>query len=354
METEELVRLRLLNQGLLGSTFRSPAEVVGWMGAMQGQDYPGAKWAVGLRLPGSSDADVERSIEEKKVLRSWVMRGTLQLVAAEDIHWMLSLLGARIIAGNQRRYRELELDEKTLIRSNNLLAKALQKEKSLTRSELLELLNKTGISTAGQRGVYMLQRASLDRLIFQGVARRNNASFFLLEGFPMSSLERQEALVELTRRYFASRGPATLQDFIWWSGLGAAEARAGLDSLQPTMVHESVEGTTCWWANAGRRQNKASASLLLPPFDEYLIAYRDRSAALGERKFGQLAPGGGMPPATVVLDGKVCATWKRTFKKDKMEIFIQPYEPLVPSEADRVAAAGKAYGHFLGQTVKMG
>ncbi len=216
--------------------------------AVQGQDYAGAKWSLGLRLSKSTAAGVEQAISDKIILRSWLLRGTLHLVSGTDIHWLLVLLGPGIIAGNKRRYRELELDEATLLRSNDLLANALQGNDQLGRKELLAFLRQNGISTEGQRGVYMLQRASLEGLICQGVMHANNPTFMKLDGFPSKTMNRQEALAELARRYFISRGPATLQDFTWWSGLPAAEARAGLDSVQSQFIHESIDEQVYWWS----------------------------------------------------------------------------------------------------------
>jgi hypothetical protein len=159
---------RLYHQRITHSAFKDANQVVAWLGAMQGQDYAGTKWSFGLRLSAITDVDIEQAIDTGQILRTWALRGTLHYVAPTDIHWLVGLIAPRQIAGNARRYKELELDEPTLARSTTFIAEALQGGKHLTRTELFAMLEENHISTAGQRGVYMLQRAALERLIYQG------------------------------------------------------------------------------------------------------------------------------------------------------------------------------------------
>src|SRR5258708_6031839 len=217
--------LRLYHQRITHSTFKNASEVVAWLGAMQGQDYAGTKWSFGLRLSGITDGDIEQSMADGVIMRTWALRGTLHYVAPADIHWLVGLIAPRQIAGNARRYKQLELDDATLARSTAIIADALQGGKHLTRTELFAILEANRISTAGQRGVYLLQRTALERLIYQGHMRRNETTFLALgDG---NTLRKEEALAQLARRYFISRGPVTLADFTQWSGLLISEARAG-------------------------------------------------------------------------------------------------------------------------------
>ena len=343
---------RLHSQQLDRTRLRQPAEVVAWLGAVQAQDYAGAKWSLGLRLPATSEAAVERAIEAKTIVRTWAVRGTLHFVAAADVHWLLALLAPRIIAGCARRYRELELDADTLKRSSRALARAVQGGQQPTRTELLATLRKQGISTRGQRAAYMLQRASLDRLICQGVTRRNNPTYLsLTETAPEGKLmPRDEAAAELARRYFISRGPATLADFVWWSGLGAAEARAGLEAVKTELVEESRDGEAFWLAGgaAAGQARASSRAYLLPGFDEYLLSYRDRSASLAPVDAKRLKPANGMLNPTVVLGGRVIGVWKRTFSKGRVVIAVRSFAPLTAGQTRAVAAAARRFGKFLG------
>jgi hypothetical protein len=216
MNKQDIAIQRLWSQQLKRPNLKLPGDVLTWLGVVQAQDYAGAKWSLGLRLLKCTDTGIEQVIGDKTILRTWILRGTLHFVAFADIRWLVALVAPRIIAGNKRRYRELELDEQTLIRSNDLLMKALQGSHQLNRTALLSILDQNGITTEGQRAAYMLQRASLDGLICQGAMHGNRSTFMRLDELPPSrAMERDEALTELARRYITSRGPVTLQDFIW-------------------------------------------------------------------------------------------------------------------------------------------
>ena len=347
---------RLRSQQLVHTHLKQPSEVVAWLVAVQAQDYAGAKWSISLRLPGHTDADIEQAIDDKTIVRTWAMRGTLQFVAAADIHWLLALLAPRLIAGGARRYRELELDQRTLARSDAVLTKALQGGQQLTRTELLAILQHNGISTQGQRAPYMLQHASLNGLICQGVTRRNNPTYMLLtEALPQGkTLEHDEAIAELAKRYFISRSPATLQDFVWWSGLTVADARTGLEAVQSQLIHEIIDGQT-YWLSASRSTRRASSSTayLLPGFDEYLLSYKDRTASLDVPHYNRLTPTNGMLPATIVIAGRVVGTWKRTFSKGAAVIASNPFAPLTATQSRAFTAAARRYGEFLGIPVAL-
>jgi hypothetical protein len=340
---------RLRSHQLERPRLGTPGEVVAWLGGAQAQDYAGAKWSIGLRLPGSTDAGIEAEISGNSLVRTWAMRGTLHFVAAADLRWLLALVAPRIIARNARRYSELGLDERTLSRSNAVLAGALKGGNRLDRSELLDALEHGGISTRGQRAPYLLQRASLDGLICQGVMRRNNPTYVLVdEWLPETrAMEPGEAAAELARRYFASRGPATLQDFVWWSGLPATDARAGLEEIKGHLVQEIIEDRT-YWLSGPVPEDGSSAVYLLPGFDEYLLGYRDRGASLDPARAKALNAGGGMLNPTVVAGGRVVGTWRRTFKKDSVLVEVSPFAPLSEASNRALSVAAERYGRFLG------
>ena len=345
---------RLYSQQFEHSRLKLPGEVVVWLGAIQAQDYAGAKWSVGLRLPGSTDAAIEQAIEDRAIIRTWAMRGTLHFVAASDIRWMLALMAPRIITNNARRYMQLGLDEPTLARSNEVLVDALQGGKQLTRKELLPILRQKGISTEGQRAPYMLQRASLDGLICQGVVHRNDPTYMLLDGaIPKGRrMERDEALVELAKRYFTSRGPATLQDYVWWSGLTAADSKAGLEAIESQLISETIDRQTYWRSSSLPAGQESSPTVyLLPGFDEYLLSYRDRSASLDVERIKKLTPTNGMLNPTIVIGGWVVGTWNRTFRKGEVVITAKPFTALTSDERQDFDNAARRYGEYLGMAV---
>jgi hypothetical protein len=348
----EIAARRLRSQRLFDSSFKTPVEAVRWLLALQAQDYPGAKWSLGLRVPGCSAATVEQAITEQAIRRSWLLRGTLHFVTAEDLPWLLALVAPRLIAGSARRYRELELDEATLHKSNDLIADALQKSGPLERNALLGVLQQNRITTAGQRGIHMLQRASLDGLTYQGGMRANQPIFMPLEAAQTPLLGREEALAMLARRYFASRSPASLADFIWWSGVSAVEARKAMDSIRSELIEVTLDGWTGWQAiPAPLKADLSSSVYLLPGFDEYLLAYKDRSASLDDPLYKRQTPTNGMLPATILIHGKVAGTWKRILGRKSVQVV--PHFFSMPPEIDRTRfeAAARRYGDYLGLPV---
>lgn len=350
MNPTSLARHRLHNQLIAQrppqQVFRTPAEVVGWLGAIQGQDYPGAKWSIGLRLPGSTEATIDQALASRSVLRTWALRGTLHLVAAEDIRWLLALVAPRILTGNARRYRELELDEPALARGSEILAAALEGERELDRDDLLATLGQSGISTEGQRGVYLLQRASVEGRIVQTGARGARALFMSLDALtpPASPRPREEVLAELARRYFLSRGPATLRDFVWWSGLTTADARAGLESVEAQLVRE-IAGDQLTWRSPSDPPIDDLSPALLPGFDEYLIGYQDRRAVLDPR-FEQRIKRGGMLAPAIVIDGRVTGTWKRAATQKKIRITTSSFTAWTDADIEAISRAARRYGDY--------
>ena len=352
MKGSEIVARRLLSQQIARPAFTALRDLVAYLGAVQAQDYGAVKWAVGLRLTGAAtDASVEKAINEGAVLRTHALRGTWQLVAPADIRWMLELVAPRLIANYATRYRQLELDAAAFRRSNAALAKALRRGGQLTRAELASAIEGAGISTAGQRLAHLLQRAELDGLICGGARRGKQFTYALLDDRapkPEARLERDEALAELARRYFRSRGPATIDDFKWWSGLAPADARAGLESARSALASSVIGGRTYWHGKDAAAKTPSRAAFLLPAFDEYLIAYRDRDAVLDPKHVKRLNAGGGMLGPCVVFDGRVIGTWRRTLTRTAVAIDIDWFEVPAPRANQAIAAAARRYGAFLG------
>jgi Winged helix DNA-binding domain len=351
----DITRLRLHNQRIAGAAFETPGEVVAWLGAVQAQDYLGALWAVGLRMRNAVEADVEQALANRTIIRTWPMRGTLHFVAAADVRWMLELLTPRIVANNaQRHIRQLGLDEAVFARSKDLFARALQGGKQLTRNAMCEVLEAGGVSPASQRGLHILGRLAQDGFICFGAREGKQQTFALLDEWAPKAkrMARDESLAELARRYFTSHGPATLQDFTWWSGLTTADATSGLEMARRSLAQETINGQTYWLASSTPATKDPSPNAhLLPAYDEYTVAYKDRSAALNP-KYSKLPNyGHGIFNPTIVVDGQVVGTWKRTLKKDTLAISPIPFTKLKRAETHAIAEAAKRYGKFLGASV---
>jgi hypothetical protein len=350
-----LVARRLAAQQIAGRSFTTPAALVAWMGAVQAQDALGARWAVGLRLGGRAvdESAMVRALAEGSILRTHVMRWTWQLVTPADLHWMLSLLTPGLVARAGRRHRELALDAGTFRRSEAALARALGGGAHLTRAELGAALRAAGVAPEGPRLSHLLGHAELQGLICSGALRGKQATWALVEhraprrAAPMG---RPEALAELARRYFRSRGPATVGDFGWWSGLRAADARDALAAVEGELASEVIDGATYWWDGTSPRASapELEDAVLLPAFDEYLIAYSDRGAVLAAKDVRRLNAGGGLLAPAVIVDGRVVAIWKRTLGRAGVTIAIGMFaKPAAPDRA-RISAAAERYATFLG------
>jgi len=342
--------LRLHNQHISRNKYKTPGQIVAWMGGMQGQDFPGVKWSIGLRLPNATEVDINRALDGGKIVRTWPMRGTLHIVAAADVRWILSLTSPKNIAGSLRRREALELDDKTLGRCREVFAKTLHGGKQQSREDMYSALENAGISTAGQRGYHILWNAALHGLICFAATTGKEQTFALLDEWiaPAREKTRDEALAELALRYFSSRGPVTLQDYIWWSGLSAGDARAGFESIKSDLVQETVNKQIYWMPpDIILPENQASA-FALPGFDEYLLGYKDRSAVLDREHAEKVCPGSnGMFASTIVINGRVAGTWRRSIKKNSINIIPQPFTALRKAERRAFNEAAERYAAFM-------
>jgi len=352
--TADIAHLRLSNQLVASPSSGSPGDVVGWLGAVQAQDYLGALWAIGLRLQNAVEADVEQALADRSIVRTWPLRGTLHFVAAADVRWMLDLIGPRMIARSAGRFRELELDAATFARARELFSNALQGGRQLTRDAMYQVLESAGISTAGQRGIWILGRLAQEGLICFGAREGKQHTFVLLEEWvpQAKTMERDQALAELARRYFTSHGPAALPDFVWWSGLATSEARAALEIARPYLLQEVITGETYWFPSSIPAASDGSpTAYLLPAFDEYLVGYKDRRAVLDPRYVKLTNAGGGMLNPTIVIDGQVRGAWKRTLKKGAVVITPGWFAKLNKADMSAFNMSALRYGEFLGLPV---
>lgn len=332
--------------------FRRPSEVVAWLGAVQAQDYPGAKWALGLRAQGLVDATVEQAFTEGSLLRTHVLRPTWHFVTPADIRWLLALTGPRVVATTAHYYRTLELDAAVLSRSNAALTRALRGGRQLTRAELSQALQRARIGSAvANRVAWLLMHAELNGLICSGARRGKQFTYALLEERvqPAPALDRDQALYELARRYFATRGPATVRDFAWWSGLTMADARKALHLALSHFEQVSLDGQTYWFAAAAQPlPSSRGRAHLLPNYDEYFIGLRDRSA-IGQvwKKAGLEARNDALMAHLVIVDGQIVGRWKRAVLKDAVEVRLDIPARLTAKQHKAVTAAAERYAAFL-------
>jgi len=354
----DLARRRLATQHLLTPTITEPAEVVRRLGAVQAQDYGSAKWGVGTRTRGAVDAVVERAVNEGSILRTHVLRPTWHFVTPADIRWMLALTAPRIKAAMAYYDRQLELDAAVFRRSNGAVSRALRDGRQLTRAELAQVFRRARVNAAGsQRLGHLLMRAELEGIVCSGARRGKQATYALLEERvpPTAPLDRDEALLELTGRYFATRGPATLQDFAWWAGLTVADASRGV-AIAGRRLEREVIGDETYWLEPARRspRRRSPTAHLLPNYDEYFIGFKNRSA-IGTRlslATGELA-GDALRAHVIVVDGQLVGGWKRTLTRAAVVVELTLLVSLTKPEQEAVRAAAQALGAFLDLPVEL-
>lgn len=282
-----------------------------------------------------NDADIEQELEDGKLIRTHILRPTWHLVAAEDIRWMMMLSAPRVHQANSFTYRQTGLDQALLNRCNDLIIKALEGHKYLTRSELQTVLAQHGVQADGVRLAAIMMYAELEAIICNGPRRGKQNTYALIdERVPATpSKTREEALAELTRRYFLSRGPATVKDFATWSGLTVADCKKGIDLFRPELHSIKTEGNEYFYFKnkTGIGMESSGALHLLPIYDEYIMGYKDRSAYLKMTENIEPKPNFAFFN-TIVLDGQIVGTWKRVFQNKSIEFEYEFFQPLTQGQ----------------------
>lgn len=347
-----IARLRLAAQQISAHAFDSPADLVRDLAAVQAQDLAGAKWALGLRLGRVTEGTIDRALAAGKILRTHAMRMTWQFVHPADVRGLVGLFAPRLVRKFRRRHAELGLDPATFRRSRRVLERALAGSAHLTREEIAAALQGAGIRTSEQRLSHLLGFAELDGLLVSGAPRGRRQTFALLDGrvpAPRRAPDPIETIAGLVLRYFRTRGPATLADFAWWSGLTVTEIRSALEELGGRLASETRDGRTLWSAAAAPRTAPAPpAAVLLPPFDEFLVAYRNRADALASQDVHHINAGGGVLSPCVLLRGRVAGTWRREIGRKGAAIEIRSFGPLAASDERAIRTAAKQWGAFHG------
>ncbi len=385
MTLKDIAKLRMYNQGIQGRKFKKPEDVVSHMGAMQAQDFNGALWAVALRLEKPNIAAVEKALAEGRIIRSWPARRTLHFVAREDARWMLDLMMPIALKPmGPRGEQAYGLTEKVIAQARAIVTKALKGNKSLSRSELYEALDKGGVATRGERkpndkffsetgrGLHILVRLAHEQLICFGpprtkkraierergsteASRPNVQTFVLLDEWVSraSKFNRDDALKELVIRYFTSHGPAQIKDLNWWSGLPMKDIKKGIELAGKKLLKETVDAKD-YYLGFGSIENsklKIKNSLeahLLPPFDEFMVAYKDRDASLESVHAHHINPGAnGMFAPIIVINGQIVGTWRKKASKKGIEISTHPFTTFSPAEKKAIDKAIKETSKYL-------
>ena len=354
MDNFQISALRLINQQIISSKCNSAKSVVALMGAMQAQDSNMVKWAIGQRWPGSVVQQIDTAIDKGEILRTHLLRPTWHYVSPDDICWLLKLTAPRIKRAMKSRDKELGLTEQIYSKCNAIIEKELSHQGHLTRDELVQLLTASKIKTDENRASHIFMSAELEGIICSGKQKNKKQSFALLsERAPNPEiLNHHEALARLAQRYFMSHGPATLQDFTWWSGLSVVEAKQALNSVQSSFVSETINGLVYWFAPTINSLPTDNNVCVLSAFDEFLISYKDRTASLPKELNSKAVSNNGIFRPVLIVDGQVVGIWNRTIKGERVLIetkFLQPVHNYIKFEIEKAFAG---YAAFIDKKVE--
>jgi hypothetical protein len=353
MTQDDISAGRIANQQLIGNKLKTTVALVEWLGAVQSQDFPGAKWALGQRL-GIDDKQIQEEFDEGKILRTHVMRPTWHFVAPQDLVWMEKLTSPRVNQIMNYYNKILGLDRNFLDKTNKIIAKALSGNHFLTRTELAKVLEKNDISIKGQKLGHVVSQAELDGLICSGPRVGKQFTYALVSDRTsgLKIFKPADPLAELAKRFFQSHGPATVKDFVWWSGLTTIEAKRGIESNK--LKSETVDGKTYWFFDEPNHTKYSTPDTvyLLPNYDEYTIAYQDREAFLPKHAISYFHNQGNASFwNAIIYKGKIIGMWKRTFKPKSVEIQTQILTNLPPGVNKKIKAEAEKCGKFFGLEV---
>jgi Winged helix DNA-binding domain len=356
MDTSAIVLGRMSSQGLTGGRFADAAELVGWMGCVQAQDFAMAKWGVGLRVAsggsgssgafsGASETAIDAAFNAGTILRTHVLRPTWHFVLPADIGWLLRLSAPRIKGFCKPYHRQLEIDAAVLRKSRKIISKALQDGAMLTRVEIALLLKRAKIDTSDIRMNFLMMDAELEGLICSGERRGKQFTYASLASRVTRPVEfsGDAALGELARRFFLSRGPATVYDLAWWGGMTVGDAKRGLEVVKGELESVVVDGKEYW--SGGTFTVTMPAVLLLPAYDELTVAYKDRFAVL-PREYEKACSYGLKP--VIVVNGRIVGIWRRVVGKGKVVVEVHFFEKVSKAVGRLVEREAKRYGNFFG------
>lgn len=365
MKRTEAIGLRLSNQLITEHQTLPPGDVVGRLGAMQAQDLPGAKWSIGLRSQnGITEEDIDRAIAERRLVRTWPMRGTLHFVAPDDVRWMLALSAPRMLERTARRRAQLELNEEDLRRAAFTAIGALSGGRALVRAELLAEFEAAGVSTASQRGYHLLYHLSQTGVLILGPIEGKQQTFVLLDEWlpPSEPIARDDAVFRIAERFFRAHGPARAEDLARWAGLKLSEARQGLSQIADGLESVTIDGALHWIAvpphgdTAGTPTGTGTqrSVYLLPAYDEYLMGYADRRLIFGghyDTHHAKVAKNGVVAPA-IISRGEVVGSWKREVRAGRVRVVPTLFRALTKAESTALAHRVEQYARFLGVEVR--
>jgi hypothetical protein len=350
MNLEDISNIRLVNQQIEVSAFSRGKELVSWMGAIQAQDYAMATWGIGLRLPEATEKLIQEEIDNGTILRTHLLRPTWHFVSADDIWWVLELTAAQVRMKSGSRLKELGISSEVSLKSNQVIESAFANHKYLTREELYFEMEQNKVGGGKDRWSHLIFLAELEGILCSGIKKDKSQTYAILaDRMPRpASISRDEALAKLAFKYFSSHGPASINDFIWWSGLPVTAAKRALEIIKPNFIFETIAGQQFWFPEHFSRSLPEIPSVyLLPAFDEFLISYKDRTAAFPLAHHSKAFTNNGIFHPVIVVNGQVKGLWKRTIKKDKVYFEPKFFNPVSKDILDLTMKSALKFAEFL-------
>jgi hypothetical protein len=353
---ERLARLRIASQRLHRPAARAdPVEIARSMAGAQAQEKRAGLLQFRARSRGLTAASVERArVEERSLIRGWLMRRTVHLVAAEDYRWMLALWSERHARHARRRLAQLGIPTAQQERALRVIEKALGEAEDVSRPELVERLASAGIALKAETRLHMIFLAVVAGLACIGPDRGGSGSLVLAREWlgPGASRDREQSLAELARRYLGAFAPATDRDFAYWAGLPLGDCRVGLERIGGGLV---VLGDGLLALRSSRpRAPRAPVVRLLGGFDTYLMGYASRAHAVDEADERWILPGGGVLRPTICVDGRLVGPWRSKRSGKRLAVALEPFEPLSDETHRAIAAEVEDIGRFEGLTATLG
>lgn len=352
MTISQLLQLRLQNQQLTHQHFTTPGEVVEWMGAVQAQEYVNALWSVGMRLPSTTESEVEKAIADKTIIRTWPMRGTLHFVSPKDIRWMLKYLAIRVQSKVASVFRKEGIERKDFTKAMKLWEKALVGGNCLVRDDMYDVLEKGKLSTKGIRGLLMLGVAAQEGLICFGERQGKQQTFVLLDEWSPkkeNDLTREEAMARLAEIYIRSHGPVLVEDLAWWSGLNKTETSAAIHSIEDKLLSEKCNGKTYWLISSNVSKAKPVCALL-PQYDEFGVAFKDREPIIDRSLTKHF---NASFTSAIIHNGKITGVWRREFEKQNVNLEIKSFAKYSPAQKKMLTSTIKRYSRFVNLTANV-
>jgi hypothetical protein len=345
---------RLHQQQITNKTFATPQSLVGYMGAIQAQDYPMSKWAIGLRVSESTDTEIEAALDSGQLVRTHVLRPTWHIVSGQDVRWMLAISKKQIKSAMSSYDKTLGIDAATYHKTNYLIIKALE-DKCLTRAEVMNEIEKGGIATNSSRAVHFMMNAEIEGIVCNGVMRGKEQTYALMDEKVPKGLvfSHEEAVSELAKRYFTSHAPATIQDFNWWSGLGMGDCRKGLESIKSQLQSFDMDGKTYFIPKDLADIPFKESIFFLPSFDEYCVSYKNRDAVFNAAWQSNAITSNGIFKPIIVVNGQVVGIWKRTHKPKTIAIETTFFDERDSVSTQEIENQIRSFGAFLQKPISI-